>query len=385
MNTPAKKKILVVANNDLGIGGIQSVIMSIIRSLTDNFQFDVVVFDHSHVDYEQEVLRQGNIFTIQNHVVGNSFRKKVDYYIRFFSNYRKIKKIIKENGPYTAIHCHNFYESAIALLAAKQEGVERRIVHSHSVLYVDKKKYLRRLYQSIYRRIILNAATNLLACSKSAGEYLYGKRSDIKVVPNGIDIERFMKTSSTCDNPWSFIQVGRWGDLKNQIFTIDVFFEIHKKYQEARLTFVGAGDSNYYIKMKDAIKQKCLEKVVSFLPENTNIPVAMSENNVLIFPSRFEGLGIVAIEAQALGMHCFASTGVPPEVNLGNVTFIDLAAGPYKWADVIIEHIKRTGLSRNYVDMSRYDMSNIKEIYRILYGGDRSVSKDRSDNISQSE
>ena len=385
MNATTKKKILVVANNDLGIGGIQAVIISIIRSLTDDFQFDVVVFDHSHVDYEQEVLRQGNIFTIHNHLVGNGFRKKIDYYIRFFNNYRKIKRIIKENGPYTAIHCHNFYESAIALLAAKQEGIERRIVHSHSVLYVDKKKYLRRLYQAIYRRIILNTATDLLACSKSAGEYLYGKRNDIKVVPNGIDVERFRRTPSTCINPWSFIQVGRWGDLKNQVFTINVFSEIHKKYQEARLTFIGDGDSNYYLKMKDAIKQKSLEDVVSFLPENTNVPAAMAENNALIFPSKFEGLGIVAIEAQALGMQCFASTGVPLEVDLGNVTFTDLAAGPYRWADAIIERIERMGLSRNYVDMSRYDMSKVKEIYRILYGGDCNVSEDRSDNLSQSK
>lgn len=385
MNTPEKKKILVVANNDLGIGGIQSVIISIIRSLTDDFQFDVVVFDHSHVDYEQEVLRQGKIFTIQNHLVGNSFRKKIDYYIRFFNNYRKIKAIIKENGPYAAIHCHNFYESAIALLAAKQEGIERRIVHSHSVLYVDKKKYLRRLYQSVYRRIILNTATDLVACSKSAGEYLYGKRNDIKVVPNGIDVERFLKTPSTCNNPWSFIQVGRWGELKNQIFTINVFSEIHKKYQEAHLTFVGDGDSNYYLKMKDAIKQKRLEDAVSFLPENTSVPTAMAENNALIFPSVFEGLGIVAIEVQALGMRCFASAGVPSEVDLGNVTFTDLSDGSYRWADIIIEYIKRTGLSRNYVDMSKYDMNNVKEAYRILYGGNCSVSKDWSDYISQSK
>lgn len=384
MNTSAKK-VLIVANNDLGIGGIQSVIMSIIRSLTDDFQFDVVVFDHSHTDYEQEVLRQGNIFTIQNHLAGSGFRKKIDYYIRFFNNYRQLKAIIKGNGPYAAIHCHNFYESALALLAAKQEGIERRIVHSHSVLYVDKKKYVRRLYQSIYRRIILNTATDLVACSKGAGEYLYGKRNDIKVIPNGIDVDRFLGTPSTCNNQWNFIQVGRWGKLKNQIFTINVFSEIYKEYPKAHLTFIGDGDNSYYLKMKETIKQNNISDAVSFLPANTDVPTAMAANNALIFPSVFEGLGIVAIEAQALGMQCFASTGVPFEVDLGNVTFIDLSDGPHRWADAIIELIKKLGISRHYVDMSRYDMNNVKEIYRMLYGGNYSVSKNWSDYISQSK
>ena len=88
MKTAEKKKVLVVANNDLGIGGIQSVIMSIIRTLSDEFQFDIVVFDHTHTNYEEEVLRQGKIYTIQNRMTGNSIGKRLDYYIRFYRNYR---------------------------------------------------------------------------------------------------------------------------------------------------------------------------------------------------------------------------------------------------------------------------------------------------------
>lgn len=365
-----KKKVLMVANNDLGIGGIQSVIMSIVRSLSADFQFDILVFDHTNTNYESEVLQQGKIFTVQNVVNGNNFRKKIDFYIRFPKNYLEIKKIIQTNGPYTAIHCHNFFESSISLLAAKQEKIPRRLVHSHSVLYVNKRKYMRRFYQYIYRKIILNTATDLLACSSLAGNYLYGKRHDVKIIPNGIDVRKFATFKGVCDNQWSFIQVGRWGTVKNQLFTIDVFFNIHKVFPQSKFTFIGGGDENYLNKIKDKVKSLNIEESVIFLPEDSNVPLIMSNNNALIFPSVFEGLGIVAIEAQALGMHCFVSDSIPKEVDLGNVSFLDLHRGAQFWATYIIDKIKKNGNERHYVNMDKFDMENVREIYRTLYGGD---------------
>lgn len=359
MKTAEKKKVLVVANTDLGIGGIQSVIMSILRSLSDEFQFDIVVFDHTHTNYEEEVLRQGKIFTVQNRVTGDSFRKKIDYYIRFHRNYRELKNIIKENGPYVAIHCHNFYEAAIGLLVAKQERIPNRIVHSHSVLYVDKKKFIRRVYQAIYRRIMLRTATNFVACSQAAGEYLYGKKSDVQVVPNGIDVSKFSKLQSQCTNQWSFIQVGRWGPLKNQLFTIEVFAHIYRAHPEARLTFIGGGDKEYLCRIKEKSQDLNVEKAVVFLPENTDIPKEMAKNNALMFPSVFEGFGIVAIEAQAVGIKCFASTGVPREVNLGNVYFLNLLDGSERWANAISEKIEQTGTKRHYVNITSLSLIHI--------------------------
>lgn len=369
MKTAEKKKILMVANNDMGIGGIQSVIMSIIRALSDEFEFDVVVFDHTHTNYEKEILSQGNIFTVQNRLVGNDFRKKIDYYIRFCRNYIELKRIIKKNGPYIAIHCHNFFEASIALLAAKKEKIPKRIVHSHSVLYVDKKKIIRRAYQTVYRKIMLSTATDLVACSQNAGKYLYGQRRDIKVIPNGIDMSRFKALSNQCTNKWSFIQVGRWGALKNQIFTIEVFAHIYQIYPDAKLTLIGDGDKAYLKKIIEKARELNIETAIVFLPEDVDVPKEMAKNNALMFPSVFEGLGIVAIEAQAIGMRCFVSSGVPKEVNLGNVCFLDLAEGPEKWAEVIMKQINEMGTKRHYVDMTSYDMNNVKEIYRVMYGG----------------
>ena len=54
-------------------------------------------------------------------------------------------------------------------------------------------------------------------------------------------------------------------------------------------------------------------------------------------PSKFEGLGIVAIEAQAAGLPCIAATTVPDVIAITDlVQFVDLRASVGVWADAVL-------------------------------------------------
>lgn len=363
-----KKKVLIIANDNMGIGGIQNVIIGIIRELKTSFQFDVVVFNHHNTEYENEILEQGKIYTIPLYEGKSRFRKRLDFYVRPIYIYNNIKRIINKNGPYVAIHCHNYFEEALGILAAYNNGIQTRITHSHSYMPSSARQIARKMYERFYRHIITSYSTNNLACSSLAGEYLYGKSENITVIPNAIDVNRF-RVKNKCNNPWSFLHVGRWGGPKNQLFLLDVFYEIYKANPISRLTLVGSGEECEEEKIKKAILNLKLESAVDLLPANSNIPEIMSRNNVFIFPSIFEGLGIVVIEAQASGMHCFASTNVPREADLGNIEFLDLSIGAKEWAKKISQYIHEYSMLRKEVDMASYDIHNvIKEYYKIYNG-----------------
>ena len=95
----------------------------------------------------------------------------------------------------------------------------------------------------------------------------------------------------------------------------------------------------------------------------------MSGHDFLVFPSVFEGLGIVVIEAQAMGMHCFISSAVPTEADLGNCTPISLEHSASRWADIIHTHVTKNGTEKKLVDLSDYDLNNVIKTYDGFYSG----------------
>ncbi len=364
------KRVLIVACNSLGMGGIQTVIMSIVRELGSDVQFDVVRFYSEPNDYEQEFLQYGRIFEVPFYPKNGTLRAKADFYIRPFYLYRSVKKIIKENGPYDALHCHNFFEGGIVLAAAKKCEIPVRAIHSHSCMTIAKGHYLHKLYLSVYRPLIRKNATHKIACSRAAGKYLYGDDKDVIVIPNAINLEKFKYSALPPKKLYSVINIGRWSDTKNQVFLVDVIAEMVKIRADAKLSLVGYGEKVDKDRILKRIEEKQMQEYVTIYPGDTDICKRLCENNIFLLPSLYEGLGIVLIEAQATGLKCFASDRVPVEANLGLVEYLPLEIGAEAWAKQIIGYIEANGSKRTRVDMSSFDMKHIKKQYYGIYNGD---------------
>ena len=361
------KKVLMIGCDHLGLGGIQSVIMSIVRELKDECVFDIVLFNHNRRDYEEEFKKQGHIFTVKEYTGPIRIRKRMDFYIRPLPRYLGLKKAITDNGPYDIIHCHDDFESGLALKAAYECGVPIRVVHSHGYALPLNGHYVRRVYEYIYRRMIRKYATKMVGCSKIAADYLYGKGSNVKIIPNAIELDRFTYEETPAPNPWSLICVGRYGNAKNQLFLVDIFNEIYNKHRKAELTLVGYGDEQYYSELAKKIRCLGIDQSVKFYPGDADVPKLLAQNNVFVLPSSFEGLGIVFIEAQAVGLKCFASTRVPQEADCGGVEFIPLEAGADKWAEKISDYIEKHGSMRIKADVGIYNADRVKDNYKRIY------------------
>ena len=126
-----------------------------------------------------------------------------------------------------------------------------------------------------------------------------------------INLEQFnpeLYPNKNTDGIIRLIMVGSYSSRKNQKFTINILKELCKTNPDSKLTLIGYPRSpkeSYLDEMKQLIQDYNLEKNVQFLPQDTNIPLAMSESTFLLMPSLQEGLPNVALEAQAMGLPCY--------------------------------------------------------------------------------
>lgn len=372
-NAAEKRKILMVAYNGLGAGGIQNVIMNVVRNLSDEFAFDVVCFDSERTNYDEFKSYGGQIFRAERRKYNYNLARKLDYYIRGKWIEDEIKSIITNNGPYAAIHSHKEAENGLILFTAKHCGVPVRIAHAHTA-FDRKLNPIAKAYTGYLKKLIRSNATHMVACSQKAGEKLFGENG-FSVIYNTVD-RRFFDCSldhAEHEAP-HLIQVGLICENKNQLFSLSVLRCLKAAYADAKLTCIGAprdaGMERYLSGLMEKTAKFGLTGSVTFLPPDSDVKEEMEKADYLIFPSHFEGLGIVPIEAQALGMKCFVSTGVPAEANCGGNVYLSLDAGAEAWAKRIMEQFEADHGARQQYDMSRFSPDVIMEQYRKLYRGE---------------
>lgn len=365
------KKVLMVSCLGLGKGGVQAVMMGIVRSLHKEYCFDMIVFTEDKRYYEQEFLNYGGrIYRIPNYCGNNKILSRIDIYLRWIKNRRIIKRIITENGPYDVIHCNNEYESGYILKIAKECGVPVRICHTHSIID-DEGHTLRKWFNDFCRKRIRKYSTMLVGCSKAACEKMFDK-SKFEVINNPYN-EDLYKQEMYPQVYFTYpvlIQIGAYNDNKNQLFTIDVFNKVKKEYPSAKMIFVGFDMGfGYEDKLKERVEQMKLSDSVSFYPSDTNIASLLSKSCYMLMPSKKEGFGIVLIEAQAMGVRCFASDSIPKDTNVGGCLYLPLDKSPDFWAYQIVQDFKETeGKHGDYsceYFTNEYVANKIRKLYHV--------------------
>ena len=135
---------------------------------------------------------------------------------------------------------------------------------------------------------------------------------------NGIDFSAFEKTLSKekvrkregiPEDAFVVGHVGRFNKQKNHKLLVETFAEIYKKNPKAFLLMVGNGSLQK--ETEERLKVLGLEGHYLILSHRTDIPDLMKAMDKFVFPSNYEGLGIVLIEAQKIGLECIISHVVP--------------------------------------------------------------------------
>lgn len=361
-----KKRVLIVASGGLDKSGVPTVIMTIVRALREDFDFDILLGTREEGYFEPEFRQYGGrIFRHpKRHFRLGPLNTLADFF-RPVAMFFATRRLIGQNGPYDAIHCHNEFDMAGSLAAAASKGVPVRAGHVHKT-WKGGGGPLTRLYRRCCRRVIQACATARLACSRQAGEAFYDT-GGFQVVQNPYDERRFCPdpAGTVGDGGIRVVQVGYFCDNKNQRFTLAVFRALAAVHQDARLSFVGAAGNPYGEALRAEIRTAGLAEQVTLLPPDADIPALLNRSTLMLLPSKAEGFGMALVEAQAVGLPCYASDAVPPEANLGGVRFLPLSDGPDAWAKTILDERRFT--QKIPCDCGAFTTERFSEAIRAAY------------------
>lgn len=286
------------------------------------------------------------------------------------SQYRAIKKIIK-NGNYDAVY-FNISEAfnCMGLLAAKRCGIPVRIAHSHSSGVDRSNKYVRMIrtvMHKMFRHRISVCSTRRLACSSVAGNWMFDK--EYEIVYNAVNKERFVYNEDVrrltrdkllLSDEKTFIHIGHFCYQKNNFFLMDIMKEVLKKDKNAVLLSVGTGAD--FDAVHDYAKKLGIDRNVRFLGVRDDVPDLLCAADVFVFPSRFEGLGIVCIEAQFSGLPCVVSTEIPKEAKISDKISFLPSGNAKMWAETVVNILSaRKPAMINKDALLNYDINKSKE------------------------
>lgn len=321
-------------------GGIESFLWNAFSHMDlQNFEIDILVAKQSNSIFTQPLQDLGLHF-IELSGKQHSLAKNHQAFVQLLAlNHYDVVYI-------NAFHGLTFFYAWLA----KRQGVPVRIIHGHNTtLRKSRTRPLKLLIHRCTRSLFSGCATQLWACSEHAADFMFSKRTQkklgVQVIPNGIELARFrfdpncrtaVRKQLDMEDCVIIGNVGRLCFQKKQDFLLDVFAQVHAKRPDSRLLLVGEGEERLVLQQK--VKQLGLEPFVLFCGVSSQVEKLLWAMDVFVFPSRFEGLGIAAIEAQAAGLPVLCSDCLPKETHVTKqIKALSLNASVQTWADEILK------------------------------------------------
>lgn len=333
--------ILYIVSGINSLGGIESFCKSVIPLIDrSEFRIDILITQDEPV---------GEMDRIYGDVGCKIYR--LDGPGNVFSRIKQKKQFFKQLGAeYDIVHIHTVLTTAyyFAKLARKYTKA-KVIVHSHTANHYEGAKFKNNLCRGQ-----LNRYTDCrVACSKNAAQFLFGERQAQKaeIIYNPVDIDAFRfnpdvresvrKNLGLSPDEIVFLHVGRLTPAKNHSFLLRVFSEIHKRKPDTKLLLCGEGDLRGPIEQQ--IEELQLTGSAMLLGNRHDVNEIMSASDCFVFPSLYEGLPTVLIEAQANGLPVACSDRITEEV------IIDKGTGQLQidsvdpWVDAVLKLTEQRG------------------------------------------
>lgn len=361
--------------------GIETFLMHVLRNLDrTRFTVDVAVHGDEVGAHEPEVRDLGSrIFHLP----------RPPDYLRWWG---ALDEVLASEPGYDVVHAHVEHLSGLVMLAAWLRNVPGRITHCHIAnrAEVARARPLRRVFQASMLAAIHLGMTRGLSCVEAGADVLFpwawGRGPRTEVLPYPIDVAPYRDHRPSVEGKAArraqlgipagapvLVHVGRFSEQKNHLFLLAVLAQIVARRPDARLLLLGDGPLR--ASLESEARRLGVEERVVFAGVRPDVPQVLLEvADAFVMPSRWEGLPLACMEAQAAGVPTFLSTAITAEASLvpALVSRIPLDAGPAAWAEHVLAALAEVprvsrreacaALAASPVDIGRC-VGRLEEIY----------------------
>lgn len=352
-----------------GLGGLETFMMNVYRHIDrSKVQFDFLLsHDAAPLVFEHEIKQLGGrIFRVM-YPERESITKARSSLVHFY----------REHPEYQIVHVNANYPYAYPLKVAKQEGVPCRILHSHNAgaHTSGTTPYVKRLIRQVRARQVQSQIekypTDYFACSEKAAKYMFPDKP-FTWVKNGIDTNRFAFDSTVreamrgqlgiSDSTTVIGFCGNFREQKNPMKLLEIFREYRLLNPDSVLLLVGDGVLRSC--MEQYIGENNLNDSVMFLGIRKDVEKLYQAMDAFVLPSRFEGLGIVYVEAQCSGLPCLATQdAVPTQAKVSDLMcFVPQESEATYWAKMLERQLSHFPVRKDCSEQVRAAGYDIRDV-----------------------
>jgi len=347
-------------------GGAETTVMNLYRSIDrTQIQFDFIIHTNEHQAYYNEILELG----------GRIYKMPRFRVINLFRIISKWNSIFTNHPEYKILHSHVRSYASIYIPIAKKHGI-KTIIHSHST---SNGNGIEALIKKILQYPLRKQADFFIGCTRKAGEWLFGKNivnsERFQIVNNSIDIRKYhynheireqYRLNMGINNDVVFIHIGRFHKSKNHTFLINVFSKLHKINEMTKLVLVGDGELRNEV--QSHIDSQNLHDSVILTGSRSDVPNLLQASDCFLFPSKWEGLPVSVIEAQASGIPCLVSNNITKDILLSNLVIpLPINMGIEPWIKAISELSFKRKNVEDQIKKAGYDINDSVKIITFIY------------------
>lgn len=330
------KKVLVMGMTD-NPGGVESVIMNYYRNLDpEKIHFDFLS-NYNPIVYDNEILERGSkIFYVTPR--SKNPKKFKDELNDFFKQYAK---------EYDAIWVNLCSLVNIDYLKyAQKYGIPKRIIHCHNA--DNDAGILKKLIHNYNKKILPKYANEFWSCDKEAAPWFYSPEiidsEHFLIIENAIDLKKYVfnpikreqiRKQLGIENNFVIGHIGRFHFQKNHKFILQIFAQILEERNDAVLLLVGDGDLREEI--INYAQSLGVNESIIYTGAVLNAQDYYNAMDIFVFPSIFEGLGLVGVEAQANGLPTIIADTIPAKVLVNDNSAILPIEDPILWKNKVLE------------------------------------------------